>query len=152
MSYDWSRFEITFFYYAPMEKVFRSWATPGGLESFFIKRCETPRAKDDVFEAGDPYHFYYVQPYDHDGKILDVVDNERLAFTFGSMEVEVRFEAIDGGAKHRDVARQIDHRAIDQFDRGGIELYDVPGRLHRLAKRREMANTQYLVRRDRLQL
>ena len=61
-------------------------------------------------------------------------------------------EALDGGAEHRDLARQLDHGAVHQLDRGRIELDDVLGRVHRLVEGREMADAEHLVRRDRLQL
>ena len=55
------------------------------------------------------------------------------------------------GAEHRDVARQFDHRAVDQLDRAGPELDDLPGRGHRAVEGREMADAEHPVRRDRLQ-
>ncbi len=49
-------------------------------------------------------------------------------------------EALDNRAEHRDVARQIDHRAVDQLDRAGTELDDPPGCGHRAVEAREMAD------------
>ena len=66
----------------------------------------------------------------------------------------VRFadqHAIDGGAEDRDAAAEIDHGAIDQLDRLRVELHDVLRRLHRAAKRRELADAQQLARLDRMQ-
>ena len=59
--------------------------------------------------------------------------------------------AVDGGAEDRDAAAEIDHGAIDQFDRLGIELHDVLRRLHRAAECRELADAQQLARLDRMQ-
>ena len=61
-------------------------------------------------------------------------------------------EAIDGGAEHRVVARQLDHRAIDQFDRGGPQLDDVLRRVHRLVEGGEMADAEHPMRRYRLKI
>ena len=61
-------------------------------------------------------------------------------------------EALDDRAEHRVVARQLDHRAVDQLDRRGTQLDDVLGRLHRLVKAREMADAEDPVRRDRLKV
>ena len=61
-------------------------------------------------------------------------------------------KAIDHRAEHRVVARQLDHRAIDQLDRGRAELDDVLRRIHRLVEGREMADAEHPVRRDRLQV
>ncbi len=61
-------------------------------------------------------------------------------------------EAVDGGAEHGNVARQVDHGAVDQLDRGRAQRHDAPGRRHRLVESREMADAEHAVRRDRLQL
>ena len=60
--------------------------------------------------------------------------------------------ALDDRPECRIGARQIQHRPIDQFDRGGRELHDVPGRLHRAMKRREVDHAENLVRRQRREL
>src|SRR5207237_881657 len=44
-----------------------------------------------------------------------------------------------------DVARQLDHRAIDQLDRRRGERDDMPGRVHRLVEARKMADAEGLV-------
>ena len=62
-----------------MDRGFRAWATPAGLESFYIKECRTERPKDDLVAASEPYHFYYVHAFDHDGQFLRVQENESLA-------------------------------------------------------------------------
>jgi uncharacterized protein YndB with AHSA1/START domain len=99
VDYDWTRFEITFFYYAPLDRVFRAWATPGGLESFFIKECRTAADKQELVSAGDAYLFRYVHGYEHDGRFLAVEENGCIRFTFGSMEVAVSFDTIDNGTR-----------------------------------------------------
>ena len=43
--------------------------------------------------------------------------------------------AVDHRTERRIAAREIDHRAIDEFDRGGFELDDVLRRFHRRAER-----------------
>ena len=62
-----------------MDRGFRAWATPAGLESFYIKECRTERPKDELVAASEPYHFYYVHAFDHDGQFLRVQENESLA-------------------------------------------------------------------------
>ena len=62
-----------------MDRVFRAWATPAGLDSFYIKECRTERPKDELVAASEPYHFYYVHAFDHDGQFLRVQENESLA-------------------------------------------------------------------------
>ncbi len=58
---------------------------------------------------------------------------------------------IDDGPERGIAARQFDHRVVDQLDRRGLQLDDVLRRLHRLVKRREMADAQSLVFRQRRQ-
>ena len=58
---------------------------------------------------------------------------------------------VDRRAEDRDAAAEIDHRAIDQFHRLGIELHDMLRRLHRVAECRELADAEQLARLDRLQ-
>ena len=60
-------------------------------------------------------------------------------------------EPADGAAVNRDVARQVDHRAVDQLDSRWAELDDGRRRLHRRAQCREVANAEHRVGRDRLQ-
>ncbi len=58
---------------------------------------------------------------------------------------------VDRGAEDRNAAAEIDHRAIHQFDRLGIERHDMLRGLHRVAERRELADAEHLARLDRVQ-
>ena len=95
MSYDWSQFTVNSVYRAPIEQVWRSWATPGGLESFFIRSAEVRsptgdlRKPDEEVQVGDRYHWRFWHPFEHKGEILAVTSRESLTFSFGSMEVTV---------------------------------------------------------------
>ena len=40
-------------------------------------------------------------------------------------------EAVDDRAEHRDVARELDHRAVDELDGRRPQLHDVLRRVHR---------------------
>ena len=53
--------------------------------------------------------------------------------------------------EHRDVARQLDHGAVDQLHRGGSELDDVLWSLHRGVEGREVADAQRAVAQQRRQ-
>ena len=59
---------------------------------------------------------------------------------------------VDRGAVDRDGAAEVDHGAVDQFHRLGIERHDVARRLHGAAEGGELADAQHLARLDRLQL
>ena len=47
-TYDWSRFEIVFYYDVPIERVFRAVSTAGGLASFFIEKATFRDAEDNA--------------------------------------------------------------------------------------------------------
>ena len=54
-------------------------------------------------------------------------------------------DLVHGGPKRGDLARQIDHRAIDELDGCGLERHDVPREIHRLIERREVHDAERLV-------
>ncbi len=107
-AYDWSQFHVHMYYLAPLDEVFRRFATATGLESFYLGRAEftspdgTLRAPDEVIAAGDAYDWTYLHDFSHGGKIEAVVPNELVRFSFGPMTVAVRFETVDG-ATHVDL-------------------------------------------------
>ena len=73
---------------------------------------------------------------------LDQQDRRRLA----------AHECLQRRAEHRDLARQLDHGAVDQLDRDRRELDDVLGRLHRLVEAAEMAGADRAAAEQRRQL
>ena len=103
--YDWSQFFVHMYYRAPIDEVFRRFATPAGLESFFLRRAVfvspdgTERGRDDFYAPGDTYRFEYVHDYRHGGDVLGLEENESVAFTFGGCGVEIRFRAVDGATE-----------------------------------------------------
>ena len=54
-------------------------------------------------------------------------------------------EALDRRAEQRDVARELDHGAVDQLHRAGFQRDDVRGRLHRGPEAREVAHAEHPV-------
>ncbi|UCC14255.1 MAG: SRPBCC domain-containing protein [Gammaproteobacteria bacterium] len=102
-AYDWSRFEIVFYYDQPRERVFRAWATSSGLESFFIEHASFEsdqgrmREVDEQTQAGDAYLWEWRQPHTLEGTVLEVIPDALLSVTFGSMTVTLRFA--DAGAQ-----------------------------------------------------
>ena len=101
-SYDWSRFDIVFYYDQAPEEVFRAWTTPAGLTSFFIDRATftgpdgAERAGQETTVAGDRYRWDWRHPYWLEGDVTRVVADQELGFTFGSMQVSVHFAAVEG--------------------------------------------------------
>ncbi len=60
--------------------------------------------------------------------------------------------AVDDGAERGITAREVDHRAIDELDRGGLEADQMPRALHRLVQGREIDDAERPMRRQRREL
>lgn len=88
--HDWTRFRRRVFVKAPLREVFEAWACPSRLTTWFIRTAEgtdaegAPRDPDEIVRAGDRYHWRWHQDLETSGRFLEVVPDERLAFTFGS--------------------------------------------------------------------
>jgi len=99
--YDWSQFYVHMYYLAPLEEVFRRFATPAGMESFFVRRARftaadgTERAPDEFFACGDAYEFEYVHDFSHGGTILTFEQNVSFSFSFGECGVAIHFREVD---------------------------------------------------------
>jgi hypothetical protein len=59
---------------------------------------------------------------------------------------------IDDGAERGVAARQVDHRAIDELDRRGLERHQMARAFHRLVQRRKVDHAEHPVRRQRCEL
>ena len=75
----------------------------------------------------------------------------------GELDEQDRVGRADDRFVHRraercDVARQLDHRTVDELDRGRLERDDVPSQVHRLVKRREVHDAERFVHWQRRQL
>ncbi|MGD8772251.1 MAG: SRPBCC domain-containing protein [Gammaproteobacteria bacterium] len=101
-SYDWSRFEIVFYYDRPPAEVFQAWSTVRGLTSFFVETANfvspggVERDCNESAHVGDRYRWDWRHPYWLEGEITRADENRELAFTFGSMAVSIRLADIDG--------------------------------------------------------
>jgi uncharacterized protein YndB with AHSA1/START domain len=106
--YDWSEFTVHTIYRASRADVFRAWATPAGLASFFIGAAlhtgpdGAPRDPHELAQVGDRYAWDFVHGFRLTGEILAVDPGERVAFTFGGdLRVEVTLRQLDGGVQVR---------------------------------------------------
>ncbi len=104
--YDWSTFDLHYYYPVPPATLFRSWATADGLCAFYIGEAVhsapdgAPRAADEIVRAGDGYDWRYRHDFGHGGRFTEVIADRRVAFTFGpDMIVTVDIEA-DGAGSH----------------------------------------------------
>lgn len=99
-NYNWSRFEINYYYPALVGEVFTAWSTGAGLKSFFIEkiRVETPNGtlkKDsETFSAGDKYSWDWRHDFSVAGEFRRVIKDKLVEFSFGSMLVAVEFTAL----------------------------------------------------------
>ena len=99
-TYDWSKFEIVFYYDQSIDDVFRFWVTGAGLEAFFIEKAYfesiagVKRAANDMIEKGDQHRWKWRQPFTVSGEVLNVKYNQEFSFTFGSMKVSIYFSSV----------------------------------------------------------
>ena len=109
-AYDWTAFDLYFYYHAPLDEVWRAWSTIGGLCRFFIETCSatradgTPLGPDDPFEPGTRYDWKWRHGYPAKGEFTSVEAKRALSLTFGGMKV--RIELLDTGSAVRVHLRQ----------------------------------------------
>jgi uncharacterized protein YndB with AHSA1/START domain len=90
--YDWTRFERQVFIKAEPVEVWRAWVVPENIVKWFIATADytapdnSPRAASEVVAAGDSYHWAWHQELSSGGEVVEVVENEKMAFTFGDKE------------------------------------------------------------------
>ena len=90
MSNNWSEFKLRINTTASVEKAFKAVATPGGLESWFLREAGVTaggkhRAKGDMIQKGDEYHFQWHGHPDtmrHSGRFLSTDGKSVISFTF----------------------------------------------------------------------
>jgi len=90
MSNNWGEFKLRVNTTAPVEKAFNAVATPGGLESWFLRRADiqsggNPRKAEERIQTGDEYHFQWHGHPDtvrHKGKFLSTDGKSVISFTF----------------------------------------------------------------------
>ncbi|MHC4208524.1 MAG: SRPBCC family protein [Planctomycetota bacterium] len=98
--YDWSTFEIVFYYDESVSDVFRAWTSPEGLEAFFVERARftsprgIERAPADTVETGDEFEWAWRQALELKGRVTNLVQDREFSFTFGAMNVSVFFRAV----------------------------------------------------------
>ena len=82
-NYDWTQFTRQIFVQADLPTVFAAWAKPSEITKWFIAETEQARPADNMVQTGDRYFWHWHQDLHAQGRYLDVVENERLQFTFG---------------------------------------------------------------------
>jgi len=90
MSTNWSEFKLRINTTASVEKAYKAVATPGGLESWFLREADVksggkPRPKTELIQKGDEYHFQWYGHPDtlrHSGEFLSTDGKTVISFTF----------------------------------------------------------------------
>jgi hypothetical protein len=119
--FDWTRFDIHFYYDEPPDTVRPRWTTSRGLESFFLGSAEhlgpdgEARGPEEAARPGDTYRWTWRHGHSIEGCFLEPAEGADLAFTFGPMRVDVRLAAVDGGT-----LLVLDQRDIDDTEQGHV--------------------------------
>ena len=79
-------------------------------------------------------------------QLLELLQHAQIDFVvvLAELDQQNRFrrlahELVERRLENRNLARELDHRAVDQFDRDRLEPHDVLRRIHRLVEAAEMA-------------
>ncbi len=99
MATNWNEFRFRIGINAPLDNIYKAWTTPGGLESWFLRKAlinpsgksTTTRGRDEAIQPGDAYEWYwhgYSDTVNHKGAILEANGRDRFQFTF-SMDCPV---------------------------------------------------------------
>ncbi|HVU55936.1 MAG TPA: SRPBCC domain-containing protein [Puia sp.] len=93
----WNEFKLRIGIDAPLATIYKAWSTPGGLESWFLRKAlltpsdQAPsgqpphRAPDDPIQPGDHYEWYWHGHPDtvaHKGTILRANGKDLFQFSF----------------------------------------------------------------------
>ncbi len=91
-NHEWQQFTTRININAPVERIYRSWATREGMEFWFLRHCEYKRPDGQLrtgtvfVEKGDQYtwrwHGWSDETTEH-GHILDCNGKDHLKFSFG---------------------------------------------------------------------
>jgi len=88
---QWSQFKLRVNINAPVDEVYNCWATPGGLEKWFLRKAlfrdkaGKEKPKDALIEEGDTYEWYwhgYPDSVVEKGTVLKANGKDLFSFTF----------------------------------------------------------------------
>ncbi|MFZ5552792.1 MAG: SRPBCC family protein [Bacteroidota bacterium] len=102
----WNSFSRKIIVNAPMEAIYSLWATPGGLENWFLRKAEFKdssgriRSGNEFIQKGDHYFWLwhgYADDVFESNPVLEADGKSLIRFIFsGQTEVEVKLSEIDG--------------------------------------------------------
>jgi uncharacterized protein YndB with AHSA1/START domain len=97
MQFNWTTFTKRISIKVPAAAIYNAWATPGGLESWFLRRCivahnaDAPVADDMPMQKGNCFTWYWhgwPDEVHEKGEILFANGTDTLSFTFGQQGAE----------------------------------------------------------------
>lgn len=107
-NYDWHQFVKRITLRSSPEKIYRSWASQQGLETWFLRLAEfksvdgTVRERNEAIQKGDRYNwlwFGYDDTFAEQGEIISANGRDQLQFTFsGGCLVTVQVKQENGQA------------------------------------------------------
>ena len=93
---DWSQFVRKIYINAPIEKVYKCWATRHKLENWFLRKAEfvngkdIPRGSKEFVQKGDKYTWeWHNWNGQEKGEILEADGDKRIVFSFADGQVEI---------------------------------------------------------------
>lgn len=93
---DWSQFVRKIYINAPIEKVYKCWATTHKLERWFLRRAEFissekhVRANKEFIQSGDSYTWrWHNWDGQESGEIIEANGTNKIVFSFADGKVEV---------------------------------------------------------------
>jgi len=88
---QWNEFKLRVNINTELNKAYKSWATPGGLENWFLRKAifrdadGNLRDKNSLIEVGDTYEWYwhgYPDSVVEKGEVLKANGKDQFTFTF----------------------------------------------------------------------
>ena len=103
---NWKTFEKRIFIAKPIEDVYRSWATQGQMETWFLEKAgfttgTNQRKADEPVQKGDSFRWKWNNwDFTEEGLILEANGKDLISFTFGSGGVvSIKLKEINGGTE-----------------------------------------------------
>ena len=104
-NYHWDRFYLHLYYQVRPEVLYRAWATPDGLASFFVSDCIGLRDGEKIdsnsfFAVGDRFEFLWDDSSNTAGEFLEVNKEQfETVFSFGkNSKIRIRIKKDDKGS------------------------------------------------------
>lgn len=91
MAANWNEFRLRIGINAPLDSIYKAWTTPGGLESWFLRKAlisssgQSVRSAGEPIQQGDRYEWFwhgYTDTVSHKGSILEANGKDRFRFSF----------------------------------------------------------------------